>query len=363
MGINDETINDTSLLMPQDNELDNVSKVILVQNTDTDVKKDLTAHQKLLIQNSDIAIKTIHDGVRDLADLKDLKNQITSEQVVDKKTVAVAIESFGENLLGNTSINGFTMNKTKTNVAYLLRRITDRISLEQESLRTQCDYFFKDTVEAALAMLSDDRRSSYVDQAKSICKTTHEECVGLIGDVGKITMPLRDVSGSNIDIVACSLSSYRAQDYRQTNSGMDLLYLQDLCEGVLRISSKKEIQAFLCVALGHKPYQKNYITDPTYIFGETIRFSDALQICNNKEVQRHIETIGEELLTIKSTLENIMGLYVSSKNESDDALEEYIVDASPIVTSSISAITANINLLVQLPFFFLSCQKLVKEIV
>ena len=362
MGINDDVLNDPSLVMPNSEEPVEKPEVVLVQDINDEASKDLTPHQKQLIQNAEISVKTIRDGVRDLADLKDLTNQITAEQVVDKKTVAVAIEAFGDDFLGDISIQSFTMSKSKTNVPYLLRRLTDRISLEQETLGKQCDYFFKDTVQAALLMLADEKKSIYTDQAKSICKTVHDECSASVGDGSKITMPMKDVSGTNVDICHSALSSFRAQDYRQTNSGMDLMYLQDLCEGMIRISSKREIQAFLCVALGHKPYTKNYVNDPTYVFGQTIRFSDVIRICASTEIQKHIEVIGEELLTIKSTLENSLGLYVSAKNASNDELENYIVDASPIVTNCISAITANINLLTQLPFFFLSCQKLVKEI-
>lgn len=362
--LNDDVINDPNLQLPEKNVLKDVepNKVVLVQDNDNDVSKDLNPLQKALIKNSQVAVVKIQNGIKNIVDMKEFRDQITSENVVDKKTAQIAIESFGEDVLERSKLGSFTTFKTKTNVAYLLRKISNKIVLEQQTLCEQCDCFFKDTIEAALHLLNSEKKTIYLDEALTICNTVHQECVGKVADHKKLSMPMRDVSGANIDVYKSSIASFKAQDFRQTNSGPNLQAIQDHCENLNKILGKKEIQAFLCMAFNKKPYQKNYLTNPMYVYLEPISFSDIVEICTSKDVLSKLCVPVQDLQTLKSNLESILGMYESVKNQPDQALEEFIDDVSSTAVASISETTANLNLLIQLPFLFSLCKKIVKEI-
>lgn len=365
MGINDDVLNDPSLV-PKDGDptltQSSALHVTLTQDTDTVAKKDMTEQQKNMLQNADVSVKLIHDGVRDLSDLRDLRNQITAEKAIDKKTVAVAIESFGQQLIGEIPLNSFTVSKTKANTGYILSKINDRISLEQESLSKQCDSLFYGTLQAALHLLSSDKLKTYIDEAKAVCKTVHEESRLITEDAASLSMPLKTSAGENVNISTTAISAFRSEDYRSVAGGLDLTFLHDLCVGLSRNYEKKEMQAFLCVALGHKPYHKNYLTDPTYVYGNCLTFRDMFGICINKDTQNKIDVIGEELSGIRSILENLLGMYESMKTQEQSAFEDFVVDASSTITDRIAAMTSNINLLVHVPFFFAYCRKIITEV-
>lgn len=232
------------------------------------------------VEETEDGFQTLRKYFETSLDMGDAVHQLSTESAVCKHSAEYIVDIFGKSILGQLSLESFTVMPTNTNYSYLKRQTKLSLAKEQASAVLAADTFFNKTlVEVHRVLLKlTEVSAEHVAMANSLRQAMS------LHTVSNTNLVVGNIDGKFDNVIDTPIKEYSftAISHNQPSGEMDI-YHQKLQE----LTQYKHIAA-LCYAVSNNESIENIITNPEIkgvAQSHAVRLKDLFQFGLNTNVR------------------------------------------------------------------------------